>query len=93
MSKADRGGRDDPDLSWDKFPCPCCGFLTFEWLGATHEVCPVCCWEDDASGPYERSAANGQNSLLEARQSFMRRGAGDERWKPFVREPLPEELA
>ncbi|HEP9402485.1 hydrolase, partial [Pseudomonas aeruginosa] len=31
-----------------RYPCPCCGYLTFdEEPCGTYEICPVCYWEDD----------------------------------------------
>ena len=32
----------------DVYPCPACGFLTFQGPPGSYEICPVCNWEDDA---------------------------------------------
>lgn len=46
-----------------KYPCPCCGYLTFDGaLCGTFEICPVCYWEDDNiqnNDPTYDGGANG----------------------------------
>ena len=77
-----------------RYPCPVCGCLTLaEEPPGTFEVCPVCFWEDDpvqASDPGQRGGAN-EPSLAEARASYARIGAIDERSRRFVRPPRPHE--
>lgn len=76
------------------FPCPCCGFLTLEEEPpGTHDICPVCYWEDDLV-QFKDPTYWGANSvtLQEARQNFLRFGASEERFKSFVRSPFPIEF-
>ncbi len=78
-----------------KFVCPCCGFLTFEEQPpGTHNICPVCYWEDDIvqfKDPGYCCGANGV-SLKEARENFTRFKASEERFKHLVRPPFSEEI-
>ncbi|GHO52163.1 CPCC family cysteine-rich protein [Ktedonobacter robiniae] len=77
-----------------KFACDCCGFLTLEedpW--GSYEICDVCFWEQNHGQVDEPDNPFGPNriTLREARENFKRFGAIDERSKPFVRPPFPEE--
>ena len=75
--------------------CPCCGFRTLCGRGQ-FETCPVCYWEDDGQDEHDtdiaRGGPNGYLSLREARVSFAKYGACEQRFVPKVRAPLPEEL-
>ena len=76
-----------------KFACRCCGFLTLEEepLG-TYEICPVCFWEDDYFQVIEPTSISPNHvTLSEAKENFARFGAVEERLKPFVRAPYPDE--
>ena len=77
------------------FPCPCCGYLTFdeEPLG-TFEICPVCFWEDDNVQNNDPSYDDGANriSLIQAKKNFLQFGAIQEKFISSVRNPLPSEL-
>ncbi|MGP3999754.1 CPCC family cysteine-rich protein [Streptomyces sp. 8N706] len=76
-----------------KSPCPCCGFLTLGRRG-WYEICPVCGWEDDGQDDHNADEyIGGPNrvSLSEARRNYSRFGAAEERDRPRVRLPLPEE--
>jgi Cysteine-rich CPCC len=76
------------------YPCPCCGFVTLPERGA-YELCPVCFWEDDGQDDHDadqvRGGPNGSLSLTEARGSFSRIGAVDERARRYVRPPTDRE--
>jgi hypothetical protein len=77
------------------FACPCCGFLTFsEEPNGSFEICPVCYWEDDnvqLNDPDYAGGANGP-SLNQCKINFSKFGAIEERLKPYVRKPLPNEV-
>jgi hypothetical protein len=67
----------DGELEY-RAPCPCCGYRTVAEPG-TGELCAVCGWEDDgAAEPDDYSSAN-YLTLGEARATFARIGAIDER--------------
>lgn len=77
-------------------PCPCCGHLVLNvedgWPGS-HEICPVCFWEDDGvqfRWPFTPGGAN-RVSLVEAQRNFHAYGASEERRRPFVRPAAEDE--
>lgn len=78
-----------------KFACRCCDYLTLsEEPTGTCEICPVCYWEDDPVQSRDLTFCGGANiaNLEEARENFKRYGACEDRVRPFVRPPLPEEI-
>lgn len=82
-------------LTIRKYSCPCCGNLTFtKEPGSTHDICPVCYWEDDKLQLRDPEFAGGANrvSLLEARENYKKFGAAEERFLPFVRIPKADEI-
>jgi hypothetical protein len=61
-----------------KYPCPCCGYKTFDEPPDNHfEICPVCFWEDDGIQLADPDYEGGANkvSLRQAQQNFMAFGA------------------
>jgi hypothetical protein len=84
---------------WDtpagrRYPCPCCDFLTLpKPPTGTHEICPVCRWEDDAVQYEELDRKGGANkmSLRQARENFVRYGVKDLSAADRVRAPEPYE--
>jgi hypothetical protein len=79
----------------DRYPCPCCGYLTLEERGGD-DICPVCFWEDDGQDDHDadevRGGPNYELSLSVARSNFRRIGAASERVLTFVRPPQPDEV-
>ena len=78
----------------NRYPCPCCGFLTLEEEPpGTFEICPVCFWEDDQVQFRDPDFAGGANSvsLNEARATFLAIGASDSRFADKVRTPTEDE--
>ncbi|GAA3469173.1 CPCC family cysteine-rich protein [Nonomuraea roseola] len=76
-----------------KYPCVCCGRLTMEEPPGSHQICPVCFWEDDAvqlRWP-DRVAGANRIPLIEAQQHFQDHGACDERSLGHVRPPRDDE--
>ena len=53
------------------------------------EICPICYWQDDASGLRYPTIALGPNkvSLVEAQHNFLENGASEARLRQFVRSP------
>ncbi|WP_124726562.1 CPCC family cysteine-rich protein [Staphylospora marina] len=77
------------------FPCPCCGFLTYEEEpDGTFDICPVCFWEDDPVQNRDPCFAEGANtvSLNQARENFRLHGAIELRFVRCMRKPLLHEI-
>jgi hypothetical protein len=90
---ADLTGFDTP--AGRRFPCPCCDLLTLEKPPAgTHQLCPVCFWEDDAQQYEQLDQLAGANrvTLREARDNFRSFGASDRSSVDSVRPPEPYEV-
>ncbi len=76
----------------NKWPCPCCGYLVFDEPPGSYDICPVCFWEDDLSQlRFMRTGGANHVSLIEAQQNYAAFGACEQRVKPFVRPPQPNE--
>jgi hypothetical protein len=57
------------------YPCPACGFLTFNAPPGSFDICVVCGWEDDhvqLAYPLMRGGAN-RESLVEAQAAALAR--------------------
>jgi hypothetical protein len=80
--------------SMPRLPCPCCGFLVFNQLPGSHDICPVCCWEDDPVQLRFPDFAGGANkpSLIEAQRNFAEFGASEVRRIQRVRSPTQEDM-
>ena len=67
------------------FPCPCCGYLTSSGPGS-HDICPICDWEDDLSQlrfPETRGA--NRVTLVEAQANYVTIGAKASDQQVYVR--------
>ncbi len=56
------------------YPCPACGFQTFDSSIGSYDICPICNWEDDEVQhrfPKMRGGANNQ-SLYEWQQELLK---------------------
>ena len=79
-----------------RFPCPCCGYLTFgEQPPGTFGICPVCYWEDDNVQFDNQEISGGANkeSLNQARRNFLEFGASSKERRALVRSPSEKEVA
>ncbi len=59
------------------YPCPCCGYIVFEFGPGSEDVCPICCWQDvtgDVIYPTERSAASDGPSLMQCQKDYIEIG-------------------
>ncbi|MBD2461474.1 hypothetical protein H6G89_10475 [Oscillatoria sp. FACHB-1407] len=57
-----------------EYPCPACGFMTFDEPSGSYNLCAVCNWEDDGVQlrfPTMRGGANGEN-LFEYQQEVLK---------------------
>ena len=78
-----------------KHKCPCCGYFTFEKkVGGTHDICPVCYWEDCLKQLKDHDLISGWNpvSLHQARENFISIGACEPEMLEHVRPPNDDEL-
>lgn len=76
------------------FPCPCCGYLVFDEMPGSFDICPICFWEDDVvqlAFPDLQGGAN-KPSLFEAQQSFIRTGMIEARFAECVRRPTDSDI-
>jgi len=73
-----------------KFPCPCCGYLVFDYQPGFHQICPICGWEDDLSQLRFPLMPGGSNtvSLEDAQRNFRAYGASERRNIGRTRAPL-----
>jgi hypothetical protein len=81
-------------MSARRWPCPCCGCLTFETkFRDSYAICPVCFWEDDEIQTADPTYAGGANraSLDEARRNYAKFGVSELRFSEHVRPPRPDE--
>ena len=85
------------EVEWsevERHPCPCCGYRTIDYPPpGTHEICPVCDWQDDdvqARDPWFAAGPNRGQSLYQRRAAFAkmisndpaRKRAFDAEWGP-----------
>ncbi|WP_328777180.1 MULTISPECIES: CPCC family cysteine-rich protein [Streptomyces] len=76
-----------------RYPCVCCGHLTLNDGPDSHQICPVCFWEDDVMHVRWPDRAGGANrsSLLDAQRDFIAIGACEGRFLEHVRPPDGDE--
>jgi hypothetical protein len=74
------------------FPCPCCGYRTLPDVSPSDEICPVCFWQDDFVDNRDTDVLGPNHVRLSvARHNYAEFGAAEERVRPYVRPPRPEE--
>ena len=73
--------------------CPCCGHKTLQGPYGSHDLCPVCCWEDDPAQLADPTLAGGPNapSLTQAQANYFLTDASNPALIPHVRRPGPLE--
>ena len=80
----------------ERFPCPCCGCLTFPVpvADAIAYICPVCMWENDlfTVSADDPSDENHELTLNQGRANYRTLGVCYPRLAPYARKPFPEEL-
>lgn len=79
----------------ERFPCPCCGYLTMDELGGnTYDICPICYWEDDEFQNENPNFSGGANKvcLNEARENFKKIRVSSKEFSGLVRAPYPDEI-
>lgn len=71
--------KEDSKQGREAYACVCCGELTMdERPPGTHQICPVCGWEDDRAQYKDPDYAGGANrySLNEAKKQYkVRKGS------------------
>ena len=80
--------------SGTKFPCPCCGYLTFSGSPGSYDICHVCFWEDDPVQLLDPWYVGGANkvSLQQAQENYSRCGVSEEKFKDNVEGVLPDDV-
>jgi hypothetical protein len=77
------------------FPCPCCGYLSFDQPPGSYEICEICFWEDDELQlEYATTLAGGANrpTLHDAQRNFLKFGACEPEMVGNVRSPSPSDI-
>jgi len=76
-----------------KYPCPCCGHQVFDRQPGSHQICPVCGWEDDlAQLRFARMPGSANAVSLEsAQKNYAAFGTAERRNRGMTREPLAQE--
>jgi Cysteine-rich CPCC len=70
-----------------KYPCPCCGHLTFEKEPGSLEICLKCLWQDDCISlkfPYEACGPN-KVSLVTAQKNYIYFGVKEKRLLQLIK--------
>lgn len=75
----------------ERFPCPCCGHLTFGEPPGSYEICPVCYWEDDPVQLRWPGIGGANIPLGHAQANYMTVGAVEDRFRKYVRKPSDDE--
>ena len=90
-----REAEPEPEEPAGRYPCPCCGYLTFPVPReeAMAYICPVCLWENDVFDPGEDdpSDENRGMTLRQGRENYRKWGAVREDLVPHARQPRPGE--
>jgi hypothetical protein len=76
-----------------KYPCPCCGYKVFDREPGSHQVCPICHWEDNLVQLRFPTMPGGANhvSLEDGQQNYAEFGAAERRHQNQVRSPFAED--
>ena len=78
-----------------KYPCPCCGYYTFEnEPNGNYDICQVCFWEDDPMAYKFPEADSCSNfvSLVQARKNYLEFGACHKDMLIYCRAPKEDEI-
>jgi hypothetical protein len=77
-------------MSNSNYPCPCCGYLVFDELPGSYDICPICFWEDDLSQlRFPTTTGANHVSLIEAQENYARDGVCE--WRLHAHARLPKE--
>ncbi len=72
------------------YPCPCCGYYTFEDVPrGSYLTCPICFWADDL--PETFWPQTYLDALREAQRNFLAIGAAAPEFRGDVRPPGPDD--
>src|SRR6185295_4947122 len=82
-----------PAIAPRSYPCPCCGYLSYDEPPGSYDSCEICLWKDDPSQlryPETRGGAN-RASLVQAQENFRSTGASHHCSLPHVRESVSKD--
>jgi hypothetical protein len=75
------------------YPCPCCGYCVLAEPPGSHDICPICFWEDDVVQLRWVTWAGGANrpSLVDAQRNYAAFACSEARFIENVRPPRADE--
>jgi hypothetical protein len=76
------------------YPCVCCGYLVFDQLPGSFDLCSLCYWEDDSAQLRWPTLAGGANSpsLIDSQRNVQLLGAMESQFVALVRRPGPGDV-
>ncbi len=80
--------------NYEKFPCPCCGYLMFSEQPGSYQTCPICLWQDNLAQlrfPLMPNVANPV-SLQQAQKNYVACGTAERRNAGTGRQPLGDDV-
>jgi hypothetical protein len=85
---------EETSLCNKKYPCPCCGYMSFDDPSGSYDICPICFWEDDAVQlqPHWWDRGGANISLRQAQKNYAKFGAEQERLLEYCRAPVEGDL-
>ena len=87
----------------DLYPCPACGFETFEEVTGSFETCPVCDWKDDHTqllysggpGENEQTLFEHQTNVLQTLPADQEEAKGFKKhatWRPLNEDEVTTQI-
>jgi hypothetical protein len=75
-----------------QYPCPCCGYMSFDEPPGSYDICPICFWEDDASQLRNPYSGGANIPLVKAQAAYINIKAKREDLISYVREPVEGDI-
>ena len=74
-----------PEPNDKQYPCPCCGYMSFNEPPGSYDICEICFWEDDPVQLRFPFTGGANIPLVQAQANFAAYGVSANRLKPHVR--------